>query len=35
LMDSEMKFREFFRFARDVFHLIVTEKKKEDTTTRS
>ena len=34
LMDSEMKFREFFRVSRDIFHLILTEI-KEDITTRS
>jgi hypothetical protein len=33
LMDSEIKFREFFRVSRDVFHLILTEI-KEDITTR-
>ena len=34
LMDSEMKFGEFFRVSRDIFHLILTEI-KEDITTRS
>jgi len=34
LMDSEIKFREFFRVSRDIFHLILTEI-KEDITTRS
>ena len=34
LMDSEMKFREFFRVSRDIFHLILTEI-REDITTRS
>ena len=34
LMDIEMKFREFFRVSRDIFHLILTEI-KEDITTRS
>jgi len=33
LMDSEVKFREFFRVSRDIFHLILTEIK--DITTRS
>jgi len=32
LMDSEMKFSEFFRVSRDIFHLILTEIK--DITTR-
>ena len=32
LMDSEMKFWEFFRVSRDIFHLILTEIK--DITTR-
>jgi len=34
LMDSEMKFRVFFRVSRDIFHLILTEI-KEDIRTRS
>ena len=34
LMDNEMKFREFFRVWRDIFHLILTEIKA-DITTRS
>jgi len=34
LMDSEMKYREFFRVLRDIFHLILAEI-KEDITTRS
>ena len=34
LMDSEMKFREFFRVSRDIFHIILQEI-KEDITTRS
>jgi hypothetical protein len=34
LMDSEMKFREFFRVSRDIFHLILKEI-KEDITIRS
>ena len=34
LMDSEMKFREFFRVSRDIFHSILTEI-KEDITTRT
>jgi hypothetical protein len=34
LMDSELKFREFFRVSRHIFHLILTEI-KEDITTRS
>ena len=34
LMDSEMKFREFFIVSRDIFHLILTEI-REDITTRS
>jgi len=34
LMDSEMKFWEFFRVSRDIFHLILTEI-KEDITTRT
>ena len=34
LMDSEIKFREFFRVSKDIFHLILTEI-KEDITTRS
>ena len=34
LMDSEMKFWEFFGVSRDIFHLILTEI-KEDVTTRS
>jgi len=33
-MNSEIKFREFFRVSRDIFHLILTEI-KEDITTRS
>ena len=34
LMDSEIKFREFFRVSRYIFHVILTEI-KEDITTRS
>ena len=34
LMDSEMKFGEFFRVSRDIFHIILQEI-KEDITTRS
>ena len=30
LMDSEMKFREFFRVSRDIFHSILTEIKDLD-----
>jgi len=33
-MDSEIKFREFFRVPMDIFHLVLTEI-KEDITTRS
>jgi len=33
-MDSEMRFRVFFRVSRDIFHLILTEI-KEDIKTRS
>jgi hypothetical protein len=29
LMDSEMKFREFFRVLRDIFHLNLTEIKED------
>jgi hypothetical protein len=31
LMDSEIKFREFFRVSRDTFHLILTEIKEDIT----
>jgi hypothetical protein len=30
-MDSEIKFREFFRVSRDIFHLILTEIKEDIT----